>query len=191
MVEFDGLDIDGDKLTLEWHVIDNQCIVNPAYCTDVNLFFNRCVSRSVDLKRQSKDDVSALLIDSTSNSPVTSPVYQFNATAYNRTVFTQFDVAGSDLASLQFRAPERCPKFKTTMSMRVGHDRDRYPFDWWVFSIRYLASSLYDFVVKVFWICDRLWPGSINEPIHFSGDRSRCRSRCVCFTRMFWCICPY
>ena len=138
VVEFDGMDIDGDKLTLEWHVIDHQCVVNPAHCTDVNLFFDRCVLYSVNLKRRSKDDVSALLINSASNSPVTSPTYTFNATAYNRTVFMQFDVEGSDLASLQRKASERCPKFKTLISMRVGRDRDRYPFDWCVFWICYL-----------------------------------------------------
>ena len=41
VVLLDGIDADGEKMTLDWQVIDRQCILQSSACTDVVLFLDR------------------------------------------------------------------------------------------------------------------------------------------------------
>jgi hypothetical protein len=40
-LELDDINADSETMTLDWQVIDRQCILQASACTDVMLFFDR------------------------------------------------------------------------------------------------------------------------------------------------------
>jgi hypothetical protein len=40
-LELEGIDADAETMSLDWQVIDRQCILQSSACTDVMLFLDR------------------------------------------------------------------------------------------------------------------------------------------------------